>query len=99
MRVLGSSSIVYGPYDFMSIWTILLSSFMCRCSHYIHFSSQACVSCHSKTCALSTSLEKYILMAAPAGDYQGPDNFHMTELPGASPRQKKYPPITGRIII
>ena len=51
-----------------------------------------------KTVLYMPPLNNYPLEAAPAGDHQGPENFQTTELPGASPRPKRYPTRTGRLI-
>ena len=98
VRVLGSSSFIDRPSEYMSVRTIPLSECTDRCSHYIPFSSQEWLNCHRKKSSYLPSFNNYPLTIDPCGICQGPKTFQTTELPVKSPRVKQYPTITERLI-
>ena len=82
----------------MYIRTINVSGCTDRLSRYTPLYSKSKMPAIEKPALYLNPLNNHPITEAPAGDHQGPEPFQTTELPGASPRPKKHPPIDGRII-
>ena len=98
LRLFWLYGLVDRPSERLYVRNIPLSGCMERCSCYIPFYSQQWMAWHRKTCALATSPEELSPYGIPWQGPPGPWVFQTTELPGVSPRPKKYPSITGRLI-